>query len=90
MHMKFKMTPTPYDPLVPVRYTVGTCLQKGDHYYLQRSDNVLHVNVDGCINTLFVNALDAGLQEITSEEFDRAVKGAIYDMELEKYWTLKK
>jgi len=71
---------------------VGDCFKSirvgGDHYYLVRENDVLHVT-EGCINTLYDNSITEGrhnrdekYKPIKRKEFNEVLNQQIFDMNI--------
>lgn len=72
------------------KLVVGNAYKDNDHYFLQRENDVLHLNVDKKIlNVLDVDYLiyKTELVDIDKEEFVLAVKKFIYEFELDSFWN---
>ena len=70
---------------------VGKAFRVDNHYFLQREDDVLHVNTgegNWLINGLNVGHLNQtdGAIEIKRDEFDMSLKQTIYELHIGKYW----
>ena|ERR1035437_3974179 len=77
------------------KYDVGKCFKNGEHYYIQRENDVLHV-FKNCINNLNVGYLHSykydyneKIKEVSLKKFNTEIKKAIYTLEIEKYWKIK-
>lgn len=67
---------------------VGDCFKSGNHYYLVREKDVLHVS-EGCINKLFDNHITNGRQNndqkytpIKREEFNEKLNEEIFNLNI--------
>lgn len=90
--MNIIVTPVPYNVDIPVVMEVGKAFKSNDnHFYLQKSDSVLHVLRGECINSLFVNELtdmEKKLEECPIDEFREVVKFTIYELSLYHFWNM--
>jgi hypothetical protein len=66
---------------------IGKCFESDGHMYMQRNNDVLHVN-EGIINTLHEGFLNqqSDLIEIEISKFNTNIKKEIYNMELNYFW----
>lgn len=68
-----------------LRYNIGDCFMKNNHYYLQRENDVLHIYTQ-LINTLHNCSLDDGIfEKISREKFDMKINTTIFEMGIYKY-----
>jgi hypothetical protein len=68
---------------------IGTTFKVNEHLYLQRKNDVLHLNTEhGVLNLLHVGFLNESFEkiEIDNIEFTNGVKKFIYENELDKFW----
>jgi hypothetical protein len=70
-----------------LRYNIGDCFKTNDnHYYMQRSENVLHIKDGELINILHNSALDKEkLIKISDEEFADQLKTTIFNLGIYAY-----
>lgn len=73
------------------KISIGSTFKIDDHYYLQRKDDVLHINITGTISSLHVGYLNAkqdGLIPIKYIEFETEIRKLIYNLEINQYWKV--
>lgn len=72
------------------KISIGSTFKIDDHYFLQRKDDVLHINIAGLIGSLHVGALNCkeNLVPIKHIEFETEIRKLIYNLEINEYWKV--
>jgi len=66
---------------------IGRCFLDGSHYYMQRLEDVLHIN-GLLINSIHVASINLNeCLEITNKDFELKIKETIYLLEIDKFWN---
>lgn len=91
----FELTPISDDELTNEfgnhrRANVDDCFrdkQTPEHYYMQRENDVLHINTEcNLINSLHNSSLgDHTLEKVSNEEFDDKIRNIVFELGLYKY-----
>lgn len=69
-----------------LRHNIGDCFKDSDgHFYMQRSDDVLHIKDDNLINIIHNSVLDKHIIKITIEEFNDKLKYTIFNLGIYAY-----
>jgi hypothetical protein len=72
------------------KYDIGSTFTMNGHYYLQRENDVLHINSElNLINLLHVGHLNnsRNLDEISNNVFEIRMKEAIFNLDLNQFWN---
>jgi len=65
----------------------GKCYSENKHFYMQRNDDVLHINDDiiNCLHPGFLNEKD-DFREISLFEFKLQMKKVLYELDIFEFW----
>lgn len=64
---------------------VGTCFKKGSNFYLQRENDVLHLNtlcINSLHNSIFIQNKEDIFESITSDDFYLNLRNTIFELNI--------